>query len=130
MHTNQEVISEFECNDTELQLITKGMTSFLQSLDVIINKPFKDYIKKKYIEYCYEKNSLVKVNRDLIINWVSEVWWDNNLITPYMIKNSFKITELTKKLDGSENELFTRFKRIKEEIIIGNDINEKNEVID
>ena len=47
-----------------------------------------------------------------------------------MIKNHFKITGLTNNLDGSENELFTGFKRIKEEIIIGNDINEKNEVLD
>ena len=75
MHTNQEVISEYECNDAELQLIPRGMTSVLQPLDVVINKPFKGYIKKKYIEYCYEKNRLVKVNRDLIINLFVKFGW-------------------------------------------------------
>ena len=47
-----------------------------------------------------------------------------------MIKNSFKITGLTNKLDVSENQLFIGFKRIREEIINGNDINKKNDVVD
>ena len=47
MHSNQEVINEFERNDTDFQIKPKWMTSVFQPLDVIINKPFKDYIRKK-----------------------------------------------------------------------------------
>lgn len=89
MDTNNIVIKDFESKDTEIQFIPKGMTSVLQPLDVSVNKPFKVHIKDRYMKYCYEKNSTEKVSRGLLINWVAETWWDDNLITPYLIKNSF-----------------------------------------
>ena len=101
------------------------MTSALKPLEVVINKRFKDYIRIRNIKYYYEKNNLETLSRDLIINWISEVWWDNNLITPFMIQNSFKVTGLINKIDRSENDLFTGFKKIRKEIIIRDDEMEK-----
>ena len=59
------------------------------------------------------KNSIEKVSRDLFINWVAETWLDDKQISPYNIKNSFKVAGLTNKLDESENELFTGLKKIR-----------------
>ena len=89
------------------------MTCVLQPLDVSINKPLKTHLKNRYIKYCYEKNSVERISRELLINWVSEIWWNNNLNSPDIIKNSFKVNGLSNNLDGSENKLFIGFKRLK-----------------
>ena len=46
-----------------------------------------------------------------------------------MIQKIFKVTGLSNKFEA-ENELYIRFKRIKEEIIIGDVAKEKKEVVD
>ena len=65
-----------------------------------------------------------------MIYWVAEIWWDNNLISPDIIKNSFKVTGLSNKLDGRENELFTGFKRLEEIIVVEDDEYEKNDMFE
>ena len=130
MHTNEVVIKELEKKDTEIHFIPKGMTCVLQPLDVSINKPFKAHLKNRYIKYCYDKNSVERVSRELLINWVAEIWWDNNLISPDIIKNSFKVTGLSNNLDGSENDLFTGFKRLEEIIVVEDDEYEKNDMFE
>ena len=130
MHTNENVIKELEKKDTEIQFIPKGMTAVLQPLDVAVNKPFKAHIRNRYIQYCYAKNSIERVSRDNLINWVAETWWDDNLINPFLIKNSFKVTGLSNNLDGSEDELFTGFKRLKELVVVEDDDYEKNDIFD
>jgi hypothetical protein len=37
-------------NNTDLVVILGGMTSQLQVLDVVVNKPFKDHLKQLYSE--------------------------------------------------------------------------------
>ena len=69
-----------------MKFIPKGVTSILQPLDVSVNRPFKVHVKNRYIKCCYEKNSIEKVSRGLLINWAAETWWDDNLFTPYLIK--------------------------------------------
>ena len=130
MHTNEVVIKELEKKDTEIHFIPKGMTCVLQLLDVSINKPFKAHLKNRYIKYCYDKNSVEMVSRELLINWVAEIWWDNNLISPDIIKNSFKVTGLSNNLDRSENDLFTGFKRLEEIIVVEDDEYEKNDMFE
>ena len=56
-----------------------------------------------------------------MINWFAETWWDDNLITPYLIKNRFKVTE---------NELFTGFKRLEELIVAEDDKYQKSDMIE
>ena len=40
-----------ECK-AKISMISCGLTRYLQPLDVSINKPFKDELKKRYIKYC------------------------------------------------------------------------------
>ena len=50
-------------NDWEISIsmIPGGLTKYLQPLDVSINKPFKDELRKKYTDYWMEiKNSNAK----------------------------------------------------------------------
>ena len=47
----------------------------------------------------------IKVSRKEILNWVGEVWYDDNL-TSYMIEKSFKKAGITLNIDGSEDDLF------------------------
>ena len=47
-----------------------------------------------------------------------------------MVKSSFRITGLVKKLDGSEDYLFEGFKNLREEIVVGIDKDIFNNEID
>jgi hypothetical protein len=42
-HLTQQVKAEMRKANTDLVMITGGMTSRLQVLDVVVNKPFKDH---------------------------------------------------------------------------------------
>ena len=74
MHQNSNVVNQFENYDTELIFIPRGMTRLLQPIDVSINKPLKDYLRKKYSYYCCKKNlTFAKIYKDTIIDWISDI---------------------------------------------------------
>ena len=76
-----------------MSFIPPGLTRYLQPLDVVVNKPFKEGIKKLYDEYCLESGAeCIKVSRNKFIEMITKVWWDPNLITKEMIYNSFRYT--------------------------------------
>ena len=43
-----------ECK-TKISMISGGLTRYFQLLDVSINKPFKDELKKRYTKYYIDK---------------------------------------------------------------------------
>ena len=81
------------------------MTRFLQSLDLSINKPFKNYMYHKFNEWKIANDFKFKPNENNIIDWIVSVWNDDKLITKEMIINSFKYTGISNNLDGSEDHL-------------------------
>ena len=87
MHMNSNVINTIEKYDTEVKYIPSGMTSILRPFEGKINKPFKEFIRKKYIDYTtsiyYLHNAKIRYNK--ILNWISEIWWDDLLIISSMI---------------------------------------------
>lgn len=61
-------------------MIPAGRTGYLQSLDLVINKPFKDYLRTEindYIKNRMERNqrgNFVKPSLNEIISWVKTAW--------------------------------------------------------
>ena len=98
VHRIPEIKKSLELSETKVMMIPGGLARYLQSLDVSINKPFKDRIRKKYNEYWLGKGN-IKVLRKEIFNWVGEVWYDDNL-TSYMIEKSFKKAGITLNFTG------------------------------
>ena len=97
-------------------MIPGGLTRYLQPLEVSINKPFKDKLRKKYTDYWMEtKNSNDKVSQNNLINWVWKVWYSKS-ISSNKIRESFKAAGITLNLDDSEDEMFVANSKL-----LGND---------
>ena len=82
------------------------MTRFVQPLDVCINKPFKDAMRKAYTENEIKKGMQNKPSHEDLVSILEKVWYDPNLLTSEMIKKSFKICGISNSLDGSEDNFF------------------------
>src|SRR3989442_1439327 len=57
-HKKDYVLKLLTENKIFLSLIPGGCTSILQPLDVVVNKPLKDYIRQKFEAWFLEKVSL------------------------------------------------------------------------
>ena len=53
-HKSATIIENFKLMEMELVIIPSGTTSVLQPLYVVINKPFKDQMKNKYVSWLIE----------------------------------------------------------------------------
>ena len=74
-------------------MIPSGCTCHLQSLDLVINKPFKDAIRKEILKYIEiglsrnQKGNLIKQSKDIICEWIRSSW---NSITESTVNNALK----------------------------------------
>ena len=89
---------------TNLVNITDGLTSYLQVLDVVVNKPFKDYLTLQSELHMHQNlDRYVKGKfsashrRVLITKWCAEAWQDS-------VKRGFKKLGLTIALNGTEDD--------------------------
>ena len=101
--------ASFKRKDTELAVIPGGLTSLLQPLDVSLNKPFKDGVRKQWMQWMADgihkftaTGRQKKALEELICLWISQAW---NAIPSEMIAASFLNCGITNNLDGSEDEL-------------------------
>ena len=87
----------------------------------MVNKPFKDQLQKKYIEYCTKINDLsAKIISEKIIEFIYDSWYDPNIISSEMIKKSFECTGLIYS-PNQDNNVFMEWKKMNEEIDLIND---------
>ena len=92
-HYYENISDDFKRNEGNYILIPPGLTRFLQPLDISINFPFKNALKKIYINFNLFKMNSEKAKPEDIINFIYEIWYDNNEIKPETIIKSFKSLE-------------------------------------
>ena len=115
-HVTENVIKELSGVNREIAFIPTGLTRFLQPLDVSINKPFKQALREKYVKFCCENgNENLKISRTKMIQFICDTWYDDNIITKEMVYKSFRVTGISNKLDRSEDDLFSAWKKMEEE---------------
>ena len=93
---------------TALVNVPKGTTSRVQPLDVSINKPFKNFVRRQFEEHI-DKNLELYINgkisaaerRVLITKWVANAWQSIKGETD-LIQRSFLKCGFSNALDGSE----------------------------
>ena len=74
-------------------MIPSGTTMYLQSLDVAINKPFKDYVREAVNEYTENRlirnarGNIVKPKIEEVCSWIASAW---NRISQNNINNALK----------------------------------------
>lgn len=110
------------------------MTSILQPLDRCINFPFKKYLKLKFSEFSINENNIkssLDESRIRIINDILSVWNGykdeinkDKYIKNNLIEKSFKLVDITNKMDGSEAQLFDGFDIINQLIDLKNETND------
>ena len=107
-HLSKPIRNTLKSLNAEPVVIPGGMTSMLQPLDVAINKPFKDRMRKKWQDWMLAdqhtftpSGRIRKVELDQICQSIVEAWED---IPSELIKKSFRKCCITNALDGTEDD--------------------------
>jgi len=113
-HIKEEAIEKCTGNLMDITILPGVSISIMQPLDISINKKFKSHTKEKYINHFVKNNvTFSKVNKNDIINWICETWYNKTIITKNAIINSFKVCGLSNKTDDSEDKLIKCFDFLK-----------------
>ncbi|GFX70296.1 pogo transposable element with KRAB domain [Trichonephila clavipes] len=96
-----------ECN-TDIAVISGGLTSLVQPLDMCINKPFKQNLKRQWNTCMLEgEKSFTKggemrhASLEIVCEWIIKAW---NEIKPGLIQKSFKKSSISNSLDETEDD--------------------------
>jgi DDE superfamily endonuclease len=91
-------------------MIPSGTTAYLQSLNIVINKPFKDNVRASVNDYIEHRavrnvrgNSMVKTPLDEVISWVRTAW---ESINADIVKKALCASYLHPDMDLSEAEIW------------------------
>ena len=91
-------------------VIPSGLTSILQPLDVVSNKPFKDRVREKWITWMKSDDkeltaggNLKKPGLSLVTSWIKTSWED--MLKEMVIKSFFLKTGISNKMYGKEDDL-------------------------
>uniref|UniRef100_A0A8C3IBY8 HTH CENPB-type domain-containing protein n=1 Tax=Chrysemys picta bellii TaxID=8478 RepID=A0A8C3IBY8_CHRPI len=107
-HKTDEVKNVAKNMKTTLAVIPGGLTSVLQPLDVCLNKPFKDRLRKMWSEWMCsgmakltKGGNLMKPEINLVAQWIKDAWVS---IPSEMVEKSFRKCCISNALDGSEDD--------------------------
>jgi hypothetical protein len=108
-HITNEVKRKIKSLKSDLVIIPGGLTSILQVLDVVINKPFKDSLRKLYEDWLINGNHTLTKRGNLkkptvtnLCQWILQAWED---INPNTIIREFKKCSISNFLDGTEDDM-------------------------
>ncbi|KAH7937218.1 hypothetical protein HPB49_008918 [Dermacentor silvarum] len=105
-HLNAGVKQALRDERTELAVIPGGMTSTLQPLDVVLNKPFKDLVRDQWMAGDSPKTPtgwLHRLPRATVAAGVSQAWCS---LHDDMVVWAFKKCCIGNSLDGTEDDLW------------------------
>src|SRR6218665_1265677 len=93
---------------TDMAVIPGGLTSVLQPLDVCLNKPFKDRLRKMWLEWMTSGSAtltkggnLQKPDITVVVSWAKQAW---DSIPEDMVRKSFLKCGISNAMDGSEDD--------------------------
>lgn len=108
-HLTEPVKTQIRKMNGDLVIIPGGMTSQLQVLDVVVNKPFKDNLRKRYTDWLLSGDHTLtpsgKIQKPavrLLCEWVLNAWAK---VSSESIINGFKKCCLSNAMDGSEDDV-------------------------
>ncbi|KAJ1202141.1 hypothetical protein NDU88_005942 [Pleurodeles waltl] len=106
-HTSDDIKILAKSSQVTLAVIPGGLTSVLQPLDVCLNKPFKDRVRKMWCEWMSsgqarltKGGNMMKPDIELIAKWFRDAWEE---IPEDMVKHAFKKCGISNAMDGSED---------------------------
>ncbi|CAM1308344.1 Uncharacterised protein r2_g1824 [Pycnogonum litorale] len=107
-HKTEKVKEKLSSLKTTQGMIPGGLTSLLQPLDVVLNKPFKDRVRKHWMHWMSTEEkeltkggNLKKPGLSLVTSWVKTAWED---LPAEMVVKSFLKTGIANKMDGTEDD--------------------------
>ena len=107
-HLTEGVKKTVKQMKSDLVIIPGGMTSQLQVLDVVVNKPFKDNLRKQYSAWLLSEDHPLtptgKIKKPTVFDlckWILSAW---SSISPDSIVKGFKKCSISNALDGSEDD--------------------------
>src|SRR5436305_14092429 len=108
-HLKESVKIKFKQHNFHLAVIPAGLTSVCQPLDVLINKSFKDNLRKEWYKWMSKGGAGLTAGGNLkrarisdVCGWVKHSW---NAISDQIIFNSFKKCAISNMLNGSEDDI-------------------------
>ena len=109
-HITERIKSMFGRFNTTVILIPGGCTSVLQPLDVSVNRPFKDQLKKCWEKYMLEQSDLLSdaekikpPTKQHSVDWIDQANEKLHL-NATIVKKSFLVTGLSNALGGHEDD--------------------------
>ena len=75
-HFDNDLTNVFNKREASYVLIPPGLTSYLQPLDVGINKEIKNYMRRKDTEFRIKNNNLKAPNENDIICLFRDIWYN------------------------------------------------------
>lgn len=106
-HLSEGVKKKLQEEATDLVVIPGGMTSQLQPLDVCLNKPFKDHVRRLYNEWMASDETaltpsgrLKRASPSVVARWIADAW---AAIPDAMVAASFKKCCISNSLDGTDD---------------------------
>lgn len=107
-HLTDEVKEALAKANTDLVVIPGGMTSQLQPLDVCINKPFKDLVRREYEQWLEASNRqltpsgrMKRASVSEVARWIHNAW---EALPSAIVSRAFLKCCLSNSLDGTDDD--------------------------